>query len=74
MHLMSDILRKMAETFIDKTVNFLQNTEPGSKPLLNSKSNTCKLYSSSLVLILSVIFKVIFEDKIVNMPENNLNL
>ena len=64
----------MAETFIDKTVNFLQNTEPGSKPLLNSKSNTCKLYSSLLVLILSVIFKVIFEDKIVNMPENKMNL
>ena len=64
----------MAETSIDKTVDFLQNTEPGSKPLLNSKSNTCKPYSSSLVLILSVIFKVIFEDKIVNMPKNNLNL
>ena len=64
----------MAETFIDKTVNFLQNTEPGSKQLLNSRSNTCKLYSSPLVLILSVIFKIIFEDKIVNMPENNLNL
>ena len=63
----------MAEGSIDKTVKFLQITEPLSKLLLNSNSNTCKLYSSPLVLILSVIFKVIFEDKIVNMPENNMN-
>ena len=26
-----------------------------------------------MVLILSVVFKVIFEDKIVKMPENNMN-
>ena len=63
----------MAETFIDKTVKFLQNTEPGSKPLLNSNSNTCEVYSSPVVLILWVILKVIFEDKIVKMSENNIN-
>ena len=63
----------MAEGSIDKTVKFLQITEPLSKPLLNSNFNTCEVNCSSIVLILSVIFKVIFEVKIVKMPENNMN-
>ena len=63
----------MAEASIDKIVKFLQITEPGSKPLLNPNSNTREVYCSSIVLILSVILKVIFEDKIVKMPENNMN-
>ena len=39
----------MAEA-IDKTVNFLQVTEPGSKPLENSNSITYEVYSSPIIL------------------------